>query len=184
MLIMPFVSNKVMNSIIGKSFRNEKETMYSSKTEIVEKLKEESNIPINVFSAFSDEPIENILLFLKDFKIEPEVLYTNKRDIMKKIKDRSDLPTLYLFNSDHNRFLDDILLFANINESYIAKDIECNKENIRNIFLNKDLSKGVLVFVNDGQNSDDIVNTIKNTLKLQSITYLKRLSSCDVYLVN
>lgn len=184
MFIMPFISNKIINFVIGENFKNESESLYSSKTEIVEKLKSESNIPVDIFSAFTDAPIDNILLAVKNFKIEPEVIYSDKRNIVETIQNNQNLPTLYLFNSNNNRFLDDILLFANINESYIAKDIECNEEKIKQIFLEKDISKGVLIFINDGQESDDIANTIKNTLGLQNITYLKRLNACDVYLIN
>lgn len=181
---MPVISNVIIDLVVGKEFRNEKETSYSSKVEIIENLKRESNIPINIFSDFVNAPVENILLFVKDFKIEPEVLYSNKHNIVETIKNDLNLPTIYVFNSNNNRFLDDILLFANINESYIAKDIECNEKKITEIFLNKDKSKGVLIFINDGQESDDTVNIIRNTLELENITYLKRLNACDVYVIN
>ena len=172
MFIMPVISNVIIDLVVGKEFRNEKETSYSSKVEIIENLKRESNIPINIFSDFVNAPIE------------PEVLYSNKHNIVETIKNDLNLPTIYVFNSNNNRFLDDILLFANINESYIAKDIECNEKKITEIFLNKDKSKGVLIFINDGQESDDTVNIIRNTLELENITYLKRLNACDVYVIN
>lgn len=184
MFIMPILSNNIINLVIGKKFRNEKDGSYSSKKEIVEKLKSELNIPIEILYAFTDAPIDNILLAVKNFKLEPEVLYSDKSNIVETIQNNQNLPTLYLFNSNNNRFLDDILLFANINESYIAKDIECNEEKIKQIFLQKDISKGVLIFINDGQESDDIANVIKDTLELKNINYLKRLNACDVYLIN
>ena len=93
------------------------------------------------------------------------------------------MPTLYLFNSNNNRFLDDILLLSNINESYIAKDIECNEQNIKEIMQNKDISNGMLIFINDGQNNNELLEKIKNTLQLKNTTYLKRLNACDVYLI-
>lgn len=185
--IMPFISNTIMNLVLGKNFRSEKEYTYSNKTEIVEILKGEINLPIQIINILSNSinvPIDNILLFLKDFKLEPEVSYSNKKEITKIIKSNSNLPTLYLFNSNTNRFLDDILLFANINESYIAKDIKCNEENIKNIMKYKDISKGMLLFINDGQESDKLANSIKNAMKFKNITYLKRLNACDVYLIN
>lgn len=183
-LIMPFITNSIINIVVGKEFRSEQETAYSSKMEIVERLKTELNLPIDMFWAFSDASIDNILLFIKDFKIEPEVLYSDKHEITEMIKTNADLPTLYLLNSNNNRFLDDILLFANIKESYIARDIKCNEENIRKIMLDKDTSKGVLIFINDGQNNEDIIETMKYALELENITYLKRLNACDVYLIN
>ena len=184
LFIMPFLSNQTINFILGKDFRNEKEDSYSSKTEIVEKLKNEINMPVKMFFNFNDSSIDNVLLFLKDFKIEPEVMYSGKQDIVKTIKDNCNLPAIYCFNSNNNRFLDDILLFANINESYIAKDIEYNQENIKRIMENKNTSEEVLIFINDGQKNDDILSVIKDSFKLENITYLKRLNACDVYLVN
>lgn len=184
MLVMPFISNKMVDLVIGENFKNEEENLYSSKTEIVEKLKSESNLPIEIFSNFIDAPMENILLFIKNFKIEPEVLYSGKHDVVETIKSNSDLPALYLFNSNNNRFLDDILLFANINESYIAKDIKYSEEKFNQILLNKDISNGLLIFINDGQKNDDVLKTLQNAIKLKNVKYLKRLNACDVYLMN
>lgn len=88
-----------------------------------------------------------------------------------------------MFDSNHIRFLDDILLFTYINESYIAKDMECSEEKIKQITLGKDTSNGILIFINDGHNDDEILEKIKGSLNLENVTYLDRLDSCDVYLV-
>ena len=181
--LMPFVTNKFINLVIGKEFRNEKETSYSSKAELVQKLKAESNIPIDIFPTIEEIPIDNILLFIKNLKIEPEVIYSNKKDITEFIKSNADLPALYLLNSKNDRFLDEILLFSTLNESYIAKDIEYSEENIKSIMLNKDISKGILIFINDVQENENIINVVRKALKLENVTYLKRLNMCDVYLV-
>ena len=183
-IIMPFIANKVINIVIGRNFRSEQESSYSSKAEIVQKLKNEINIPINIFPKVQEIPIDNILLFLKNFRIEPEVIYSNKQDITKFIRNNANLPALYLLKSDNDRFLDEILLFATLNQSYIAKDIECNEENIKSIMLNKDISNGIIIFINDVQENENIVNTIKQALNLENTTYLKRLNMCDVYLIN
>ena len=180
MFIMPFLSNEIITLIVGKEFRNEKEYLYSSKAEIVEKLKSEIKIPIDIFSYFRDE---NTLLFVKDYKMEPEVLYSNKRNITKIIKEDLNVPTIYLLNSEKNRFLDDILLFASLNESYIAKDIECNENSIKKIMNEKNTSDGILIFINEGQENDKLINTIKASLNLNKVTYLKRLNSCDIYFI-
>ena len=181
---MPFVTNTAIEIALGKKFRSEQETSYSSKTEIAQKLKSETTLPIDIVLNFNNISIEDALLYIKDFKLEPEVLYTNKRSITKIVKENSNLPTLYILDSNHNRFLDDILLFTYIDESYIAKDFECNEEKIKQITLNKNISNGLLIFINDGQGNDDILNMIKNTLKLHDIKYLDRLNACDVYLID
>ena len=86
-------------------------------------------------------------------------------------------------NSGNERLLDDILLFMNIDESYIAFDIECSEEKIKEIFLDKDISDGVIVFINDIQDNEAILNTIKKALNLENVTHLERLNSGEVYLV-
>lgn len=185
MFIMPFISNQIIDISVGKKFKYEQENAYSSKQEIVEKLKSESNIPINIFSKFTDASIDDTLLFIKNFRIEPEVLYSNKHKITEMIeKEYKNLPTLYLFNSNNNRFLDDILLFAKINKSYIAKDIECNSQNIKQIMKYKDTSHGILVFINDGQEKDEKIDIIKETFGFEQTTYLQRLNACDLYYIH
>lgn len=181
--VMIPISNYVIDLALGKDFRTEQEVYYSSKQEIVERLKNKLNIPIEIFSKASDEPIDNILLYMKNFKIEPEVLYSNKKEIVETIKNNPNTPALYVFNSSHNRFLDDILLFANITESYIAKDMECNEENIKKILLDKDISDGVLVFINDGQENEEIIQVIQKATNFNQTTYLQRLNACDVYYI-
>ena len=71
----------------------------------------------------------------------------------------------------------------NIEESYIALDIECSEEKIKEIFLDKDTSDGVIVFINDIQDNETILNTIKEALNLNEITHLERLNSGEVYLI-
>ena len=115
------------------------------------------------------------------FRIEPQVTYSDKREIVNKLENELNLPTLYWFNSSNNRFLDDILLFSVIDESYIAKDVECNNENINDILKDKDTSKGIIVFINEGQNNDKVLNAISSATNLGNITHLKRMNACDVY---
>lgn len=183
MAIMPFVSNRIIELSVGKNFRDEKEYLYSSKDEVTKKLKSEFKLPIEMFSNFSDASIANTLLYIKNFRIEPEVLYSNKREIVEILKNDLNVPTLYLFNSNNNRFLDDILLFANIDESYIAKDLQCNEENIREILEGKDISKGIVVFINDGQENEELINIITKSINCYEVKYLQRLNACDIYYI-
>lgn len=126
-----------------------------------------------------------VLIFVSPFvfKIEPEVMYSDKKEIVQALEGELNLPTIFLFNSSNNRFLDDILLFAKLNESYVAKDIDCTEENIQAIFQDKDTSKGVIVFINEGQENDDLLEVIKKATGLTEAQYLKRLNACDLYVV-
>lgn len=116
-----------------------------------------------------------------NIKVEPEEMFSDKRDIVQFVKENSNAPALFWFKSSNNRFLDDILLFAIIDNSYIAKDENCDIDNIQNIMQGKDLSNGMLVFINEGQENDKIVETIKQATGLSESSYLKRLNACDVY---
>lgn len=115
------------------------------------------------------------------YKIEPEVAFSDKKEIVEKLEGELNLPTLYLFNSNNNRFLDDILLFAKLDESYIAKDLDCTEENISKILEGKDTSKGIIVFINEGQENDELLDVISNVTNLKEHEYLKRLNACDLY---
>ena len=183
MAIMPTMSNKIIELATGKDFRNEKEYLYSSKDEVTKKIKSEFKLPVEIFSNFSDASIANTLLYIKNFRIEPEVLYSNKCEIVEILKNDLNVPTIYLFNSNNNRLLDDILLFANINESYIAKDIQCNEESIREILKDKDISRGIVIFINDGQENEELINIITNSINCNTVRYLQRLNACDIYYI-
>ena len=118
------------------------------------------------------------------FKMEPEEQFLDKKEIVEKLQNELNVPTIYMFNSSQNRFLDDILLFSVLDESYIAKDVECTDENIQNILKGKDLSNGLVVFINGGQENDQIMETIKNATGLSKWEWIKGLNACNVYYVN
>ena len=115
------------------------------------------------------------------FKIEPEVAFSDKKEIVEQLENELNVPTIYFFNSGHNRFLDDILLFATVDEAYIAKDMEYTVENMKHILEGKDTSKGLVIFINEGQENDDILAVLIEATGLKNSEYLKRLNACDVY---
>lgn len=125
-----------------------------------------------------------ILIAPAIFKIEPEVAFSDKKEIVQKLGNELNVPTIYFFNSNCNRFLDDILLFATVDESYVAKDMEYTVENINQILDGKDTSKGIVIFINEGQENDDILAALKESTNLTNSEYLKRLNACDVYYLN
>lgn len=117
------------------------------------------------------------------FKMEPEEEFLDKSDIVEEVQNELNVPTIYMFNSNENRFLDDILLFSKLDNSYIAKDVECTDENINKILNGKDLSNGILVFINGGQNNDEMMEKIKNATGLNEWKWIKGLNACNIYLV-
>ena len=91
------------------------------------------------------------------YHMEPEVLFSDKKEIVEKMGNELNLPTVFFFNANNNRFLDDILLFATVDNSYIAKNIDYTEENIRNILKDKNTQNGIIVFINEGQDIDNIL---------------------------
>lgn len=123
-----------------------------------------------------------ILIFPCLLKLEPELLYSDRKEIVQKLGGELNLPTIYFFNSKKGKFLDDILLFSIIDESYIAKDIEYTESNIEKIIEAKDISKGIIVFINE-EDIEEILKVVKKVTGLNNIEHLNRLNSCDVYFV-
>ena len=115
------------------------------------------------------------------YKIEPQSMYSDKKEFVNKLENELNLPTLYVYYSDNDRFLDDILLFSKINESYIAKDLECSVENIKTIFQEKDTSKGVIIFINKDEENEKILESIGNTLGLKNVEHMQRMNACNIY---
>lgn len=124
-----------------------------------------------------------ILIMPIVLKMEPEVLYIDNKVIVKQLSEELNIPALYLFSSESNRFLDDIYLFSILKESYIAKDIDCTPEKIKQIFNGKDIQNGIIVFINIGQDNDKLLEIIKESLNLSECVYLKRMNECDIYCV-
>ncbi len=115
------------------------------------------------------------------FHLEPELLYSNRKEFMQEIKNDLNLPALYVFDSKRGGFLDDILPFSILDNSYIAKDIEISQDTLQNIFDNMDISNGILIFINQEQNNDMIATQVMQALHFSSCNHLQKLSSCDVY---
>lgn len=74
-------------------------------------------------------------------KLEPELLYLENKEIAEKVEDEFNVPTIYFYNTKKAGFINNILLFAKLDESYIAKDIDYTEENVRKILDLKDISK-------------------------------------------
>ena len=111
-------------------------------------------------------------------------LYLEHKEIVKQIEEKySKLPTIYLFNINQNRFLDDIYLFTKIEESYILDIEKANQQTVNEILENKDTSNGILLWVNEGFEKDNYIEMIMNSSNLEKCEYLKRMNACDIYII-
>ena len=114
-------------------------------------------------------------------ELSPSFIFEERVEAAEAIRANSNLPALYTFNPNHNRFLDDIYLFCQTDESYITKDIEINRENIIKIFDGKNTSDGIIVYINGGWENDKVIGVISEALGLKTVEYVSRLNACDIY---
>ena len=118
------------------------------------------------------------------FKLKPELLYKGKKEVIQEISNNANLPTIYLFNKKvGNSFLEDILLFSIIDESYIMEYEENSEKNIKEILKNKDISKGVIIIINGQQDNINEINKIKEELNFTNSTNLVELTSGNAYYI-
>ena len=117
------------------------------------------------------------------FNLKPELWYNDKKDIVEKLSKEYNLPTIYLFESGKGKFLDDILLFSKIDESYICKNPDYTKDFIKKIIKEKNIQDGIIIFINERKKANEILEIIKNVTEFKEIVFLQKLNSCDVYCI-
>lgn len=143
-----------------------------------------------VMGAFWSEKIRDIIMavFLAIIMVlplamenYPPMMYRERAELVAKIEEKREVPAVYVFNTSDQRFLDDILLFATLEESYIAKDLEVTDGSVRRIVQEKDLSRGLIVFVNNQLEHEQIMKTFREATGLSEQEWMGELFSCQVY---
>lgn len=114
------------------------------------------------------------------FKMRPELLYYDEKETIETIKNKANIPAVYLYNKQTSNFLDNIMIFSIIENSYITKDVEYTMENIQKILNNIDTSNGILIFINEVQ-KEDILNVIKHSKNFTNCEYINKLNATEVY---
>ncbi len=117
-------------------------------------------------------------------KNNPTEFYDKDQEIVSRVVDNYNVPALYMYNTNVFRFLDDILLFSKLDESYIAANMEPTDENIQKVFEGKDVSDGIIVVINADQNNDEILEKIKNAMGFDNIKWVEGLNAANVYYLN
>lgn len=115
------------------------------------------------------------------FGIDPQETYREKKQIVAELEGEKNLPTVYWLNTEDERFLDDILLFSRIDESYIAKDRVPEPETVRAILEGKDLSRGMILFINRYQDDEAIFRAFREGVGLGTVTKLETMFGCTIY---
>lgn len=121
-------------------------------------------------------------------QIEPDVIYRERAEVVERVKDLHEVPALYLTKGNGDWvFLNDILLFREIDRSYIVKDLSGNEEQvkkrIRDIVEGQDLSRGLLVVVNDDYDQLRTIKVIEEALDMYDVEHVARVVTSDVYYI-
>ena len=118
-------------------------------------------------------------------KSTPESTYADKVELIEDIKGDYNVPAVYLMKTDDDRFLDDILLFTSLDNSYIAADFDIlDKDADFNAILEgQDVSGGFLLFVNNGQADRHILDYVLLSTGFESYKTLSILNSGKVYYI-
>lgn len=124
-----------------------------------------------------------ILIMPMITKIEPEVMYSSKKNIVNTVSEKHNVPAIYFLDMEHNRFLDDIYLFSILDNSYITNNQEYTIKNIKEILQYQDLSNGLFVFINEGQDNDQILENVVNGINANECEWIERLNNSDVYYI-
>ncbi len=111
-----------------------------------------------------------------------ELLYRDRQAVMTVVTENLETPILYFITTENNRFLDNILPFAEAKESYLALDmLEPTSEEVAEILQAKDLSHGLVVFVSGSQDQKKALEAVVEATGLSQVEWVQGINTCDVY---
>lgn len=110
-----------------------------------------------------------------------ELLYRDKEALMQELAENADVPALYFITTENNRFLDNILPFATLEESYLALDVEPTEVKVGEILEGKDLSKGLYLFVSGVMDAERTLQAVKMATGLERAEFVQGVNTCDIY---
>lgn len=111
-----------------------------------------------------------------------ELLYRDRQVVMILMDKVPDAPILYFITTENNRFLDNILPFAEAKESYLALDmLEPTAQEVKEILAGKDLTDGLIVFVSTSQDVREALKAVSEATGFTRVDYIQGVNTCDVY---
>ena len=96
----------------------------------------------------------------------------DKKEIVQKLENELNVPTIFMFESNHNRFLDDIYLFTLSPKSVIIKYEDLTEENLEKIIGNE---KNFFLICNEGVEKEKFKNLYTK------LEYLQKLNAAEMY---
>ena len=116
-------------------------------------------------------------------KIEPDVEYSRFAALNEFVDEHKELPLLYMYNPGNERFLDDLPVFAEVDESYVMHHQDYTPANFRKVLAGKDLGGGLMVFANYGNENEHYLKVLRETMGLEQQQHIFHTNSADLYLL-
>lgn len=121
-------------------------------------------------------------------QIEPDVIYRERAEVVARVKELHEAPALYLTMGRGDwMFLNVMPLFREIDQSYIVKDLSGNEEQIerriRETVKDQDLSRGLLVVINDEYDHSEILKAIEDALGMYDVEHVAQVVTSDIYYI-
>ncbi len=113
--------------------------------------------------------------------LEPNVSYTRMAKLNGFVAEHKSIPTIFLYNPANERILDDLTSFAELDESYVMHHQDYTEENFDKVLAGKDLSRGLIVFANYGDENERYLEVLREATGLENQEYIIRTNSADVY---
>lgn len=111
-----------------------------------------------------------------------ELLYRDRQAVMTAVTENPEAPILYFITTENNRFLDNILPFAEAQESYLALDLlNPTAQDVKEILVDKDLSRGLFVFISTSQDQEKALTAVQQATGLDQVDYVQGVNTCGVY---
>lgn len=119
--------------------------------------------------------------------VQPDTMYSERAEVMEWAEEHDDVPALYLTKGEGDWvFLNDLLIFRELGESYIVKGLEGRDEEkvaeLKRILEGRDLSKGLVVVVNDDYDKGGVIEVMEKVTGME-VEHVARVVTSDVYYV-
>ena len=114
---------------------------------------------------------------------EPQELWSDHKAFVKSMENELNLPLLYFHRPENDRFLDDILIFTKLDNSYVTNDSSFDHDLIREIFKEQDTSGGVLIILSEDEDRVYAREQVKAALGKENSKLIKALNANYLYLI-
>ncbi len=110
-----------------------------------------------------------------------ELLYRDKEALMEELQANNEVSTVYFITTENNRFLDNLLPFVVMDQSYLALDRRPGELKVEQIVRGRDLSHGLYVWISDQYKHEEILQEVQEATDLDKVRHVRGVNTCDIY---